>query len=72
MVAQQGAFDEAADGVLFVGVELVEGFEVVGQIVGDAPFPFVEYEHICADVERQRHLAKHVEGGLAGAGFVAA
>lgn len=35
LVAQEGAFDEGADGVAFVGVELVDVFEVVAQVVGE-------------------------------------
>lgn len=31
-MAEEGAFDEGADGVLFVGVELGEGFEVMSQM----------------------------------------
>lgn len=34
-MARQGGFDEGADGVMFVGVDLVDGFEVVGEVVGD-------------------------------------
>ena len=48
-MAQEGAFDEGADGVAFVGVELVDGFEVVAEVVGDGAFFWVEEEHICAD-----------------------
>lgn len=36
MVAEEGGFDEGADDLLFVGVELVEGGEV-----GDCPVPGV-------------------------------
>jgi hypothetical protein len=28
LVAEEGSFDEGADGGLFVGVEVVDGFEV--------------------------------------------
>lgn len=43
-MAEEGAFDEGADGVAFVGVELVDGFEVVAQVVGDGAFFWVEEE----------------------------
>lgn len=72
MVAKEGAFDEGADGGVFVGVELVDGFEVVADVVGDGSFVFFEEEHIRADGEGEGHLAEDVEGGLAGAGFIAA
>jgi hypothetical protein len=62
-----------ADGGEFVGVELVEGFEVEAQVgVGGAAFVGVEDERVCAGVESKGELAEHVEGGLVGAGFVAA
>ena len=72
MVAEEGAFDEGADGVAFVGVELVDGFEVVAEVVGDGAFFWVEEEHICADGQFGGEAAQDVEGGLAGAGFIAA
>ncbi len=72
LVAEEGAFDEGADGGLFVGVELADGFEVVGDLVGHGALAFVEDEHICAGVEGEREAADDVEGGLAGAGFIAA
>jgi hypothetical protein len=72
LVAEEGAFDEGADGVAFVGVELVDGFEVVAEVVGDGAFFWVEEEHICADGEFGGEASEDVEGGLAGAGFVAA
>ena len=72
LVAQEGAFDEGADGVAFVGVELVDGFEVVAEVVGDGAFFWVEEEHICADGEFGGEASEDVEGGLAGAGFIAA
>lgn len=71
-MAEEGAFDEGADGVLFVGVEVVDGVEVVGDAVGEGAFVVVEDERICADVEGGGEAAEDVEGGLAGAGFVAA
>lgn len=72
MVSEEGAFEEGADGCLFVGVELVDGFEVVGEVVGDGAFVGVEEEHICADGQLGGEVPEDVEGGLAGAGFVAA
>ena len=72
-MAEEGAFDESADGVEFVGVELVEGFEVEAEVgVGGAAFVVVEDERVCAGVESKGELAEHVEGGLVGARFVAA
>ena len=71
-MAEEGVFDEGADGGLFVGVELADGFEVVGDVVGDGSLVVVEDEQICADVEGEGEAAEDVEGGLAGAGFVAA
>lgn len=43
-VAQQCAFDEAANGGCFVGVELAEGLEVAGPVLGDGAFFGVEDE----------------------------
>lgn len=71
-MAEEGAFDEGADAGLLFGVELFEGLEVVGDAVGDGALCFVEDEQICADVEGDGEAAEDVEGGLAGAGFVAA
>ena len=71
-MSQEGAFDEGADGVAFVGVELVDGFDVVAEVVGDGAFFWVEEEHICADGEFGGKVSEDVEGGLAGAGFIAA
>ena len=34
-MAEEGGFDEGADDVLFVGVELVEGGEVVFEVGGE-------------------------------------
>jgi hypothetical protein len=43
LVAEDGAFDEGADVVLFVGVELVEGFEAEAEAgFGGASFVGVE------------------------------
>ena len=61
-----------ADAGLFVGVELVDGFEVVGEVVGDGSLCCVEDEQICAGVEGDGESADDVEGGLAGASFIAA
>lgn len=72
-MAEEGAFDEPADGVELVGVELVEGFEVEARVgVGGAALVVVEDERVCAGVESKGELAEDVEGGLFGAGFVAA
>lgn len=50
-MAEEGAFDEGADGLLLVGVELAYGFEVVGDVVGDGALSVVGHKHICAGVE---------------------
>lgn len=71
-MAEEGAFEEGADGLAFVGVELVDGFEVVGEVVGGGAFFGVEEEHICADGQLGGEASEDVEGGLAGASFVAA
>ena len=65
-MAEECAFDECSDAGLFVGVELVEGFEVVGDVVGDGSLVLVEDEHICADVEGDGESADDVESRLAG------
>lgn len=73
MVAQERAFDEGGDVFLFFGGELVDGFELEpqGWVLG-AAFVVVEEERVSADVEGERQGAEDVEGGLTGAGFVAA
>jgi hypothetical protein len=38
LVPQEGSFDEGADGGLFVGVEVVDGFEVQPEPVCRCPF----------------------------------
>lgn len=70
-VAQEDGFDEGADGVFLVVVEAVEGFEVQGEVLVGAAVVLVEQERVCAGVQRECEVAQDVEGGLAGAGFVA-
>ena len=73
MVPQEGAFDEGGDVFLLFGGELLDGFELEPQRLAlGAAFVVVEEERVSADVERQRQGSEDVEGGLAGAGFVAA
>ena len=72
MVAEGGAFDEGADGLLFFGVEVLDAFDVVGDGLGCLSFVGLKEERICAGVERECEAAEDVEGGLAGAGFIAA
>lgn len=73
MVAQEGAFDEGGDVFLFVGGELVDGFELEPKrLVLRSAFVVVEEERVSADIQRERKSAKDVEGGLAATGFVAA
>jgi hypothetical protein len=52
LVAEQDAVDEGADGCLFVGVEVGDGFEaeLPGLVIGGV---VVEDELICAGVERE-------------------
>lgn len=71
-MSQEDGFDEVDDGGTFVVVELVEGFEVEAQVgaVGTALI-FVEDQSVGADRERYGESSQDVEGGLAGAGFVA-
>jgi hypothetical protein len=57
---------------LFFCWELVEGVEVGFESWGWCAFFGVEEEHICADGEVCGESAEDVEGGLAGAGFIAA
>lgn len=50
LVSEEGSFDEGADGGLFVGVEVVDGFEVEAESgVGGSAFVVGEDERICAD-----------------------
>lgn len=72
-MAQEGAFDEGADAGAFVGVELVERGQVESEgLVLGAAFLGVEDEFVGGDGERDGQRAEDVEGGLVGAGFVAA
>lgn len=72
-MAQERAFDEGGDVCLFVGVEAVEGFELESEAGGCwASVVGVEQERVGAGVEGEGEGAENVEGGLAGAGFVAA
>ena len=71
-MAEECAFDELADGGLFVGWELVEGVEVGSEACGWLSVFGVEEEHICADGEVGGEAPEDVEGGLAGARFIAA
>lgn len=54
------------------GVEVLDGFEVEGEVVGGAAFVGVEDELIGADGQRYCESADDVEGGLGAAGFIAA
>ena len=46
MVSEEDGFDEFADDGLFVGVELVDGFEVEAEVVGWLAFVVVEGEFV--------------------------
>jgi len=72
-VAEECAFDEGADAVAFVGVELVERGEVEPQaLVLGVAFVGVEDELVGGGREGDSEGPQDVEGGLVGAGFVAA
>lgn len=62
-MAEEDGFDEAADGVLVAWVELFDGFEVKGEVVGGSAFVAVEEEAVGGDVKRDGELAERVEGG---------
>ena len=70
-MAEEGGFDEGADHGLFVGVELVDGFEVVAGGLWGRSLSSLARESMLV-VEVVGDAAQDVEGGLAGAGFVAA
>lgn len=48
LVSEECAFDEGSDVLLFVGVELVDGFEVDGEVGVGASVVVGEDESICA------------------------
>ena len=50
LVAEEGGFDEGADGCLFVGVELVEGGEVVFEVGGERFVVVGEGVDACGEV----------------------
>lgn len=56
----------------FVGVEVGGGFEGEAEVIVGAAFVGVEDQRVGDDVERDGDVAEHVEGGCAGARFVAA
>lgn len=62
-MAEEGAFDEGSDGLLLVGVELADGLEVVGDLVGHGALAVLKDEHICAGVQGEGRLADDIEGG---------
>ena len=72
LVSEQGAFDHGQDGVLLVGVEVVEGFhaQAQGGVLG-AAFGVVKHERVGADRQGQGEVAQYVQGGLVGASFIA-
>jgi hypothetical protein len=72
LVAEEGVFNEGADGCLFFGAYLADCSEVVVEAVGDGAFCFFEDERIWADGEGDGESSKDAEGGLAGAALVAA
>lgn len=68
-MSDEGGFDEGLDGVLFVGVELVVGFGVASEVLGE--IIVVVGEGVDACCECGGGAVDDVEGGLAGSGFVA-
>lgn len=65
MVSQECAFDEGGDVFLFVGGELVDGFELEPQgLALGAAFVGVEDEVVGGDGECDGECAEHVEGRL--------
>ena len=72
-MAEQDAVDEGADGCLFVGVEVGEGFEAqLPHVVGGGARLVVEDEFVGGGVEGEGEAADDVEGGLGLALFIAA
>ena len=61
-MAEEDGFDDAADGLLVGFVEVVDGFEVEGEIVCGAALVFIEEERVCAGVEGECEVAEDVEG----------
>ncbi len=61
-MAQECGFDEGAECVLFVGVELVDGFEVVAEVCGES---FVIVGEGVDGCQGGGDAAQDVEGGLA-------
>ena len=73
LVAEEDAVDDGADGLLFVMVEVGDGFEAeVPFVVVAAGFVGVEDELIGVGVERGCESSDDVEGGLCCALFVSA
>lgn len=71
-MAEEDGFDDGADDGLFVVVEVLDGFEVVEEIVVGAAFIGFEDEPIGAYGEHECESTEDVEGGLGAAGFVTA
>ena len=61
-MSEECGFDEGADGVLFVGVELVEGGEVVAEVGGELIVVVGEGVDACGEVVGD--ALEGVEGGL--------
>jgi hypothetical protein len=61
LVAEEDAVDDGADGGLFVGVEVVDGFEAGLPVVGGGAVFGVEDELIGAGVERECESSDDVE-----------
>ena len=73
VVAQECAFDHGDDECLFVGWEVVEGFHAEAEVLCLwAALGVAEDEGVGGDGEGDGDGAENVEGGLVGAGFVAA
>jgi hypothetical protein len=60
LVAEEGGFDEGADDVLFVGVELVEGGEVVFEVGGERSSSLARESMLVARLLAMRRRASRV------------
>lgn len=70
--AEEESFEGGFEVVAAVGVEAGGCFEGEFEVVVGSAFVGFEQERVCAGLERDGEVAEDVEGGLVGAGFVAA
>jgi hypothetical protein len=71
VLEEEGVEDLLGD-VAVCGGKVGEGLEVGAEVVVDGALGLVEEEHIRADAEPLGEGLEHAEGGLGGAGLVAA